>query len=151
MQRRRDTPMTDFPTRRHLSKLIKKETRAIKRACRRTAIDEILQKSQGLKSISGMKSSKHKEFITEMASQGGNIVRDRQSIANVFADFYQALYQDIHKNGNPYKQDSSADAIMPDFTGDELDHVLRGLKNNKAADQNGIVAEMLKKGGGLLR
>jgi len=88
-----------------------------------------------------------------MTNTDGQFQQDRQSIADVFATFYEQLYNDTQKhtdNGHQPWRDDKGNHI-PAFTKQELHKALRQLKNGKAADSNGIVAEMLKTGESTLR
>ena len=57
----------------------------------------------------------------------------------------------MHKDDMPPDKTDKSSSHIPEITKKELDQVLRAMKNNKAADQAGIVAEMLKTGGVVLR
>ena len=83
-----------------------------------------------------------------MVATTGENVYDRQSIANVFANFYEQLYEDNHKTKNTI---SDSVESIEDFTPEELSDALRQLKTGKAPDANNICAEMLKSGGSKLR
>jgi len=74
-----------------ISKQIKKEMRAIKRAQQQAQIESILAQYKDLKRISGIKSSKQKDLIAAMTTGDGHEEHNRKCIANIFADFYAAL------------------------------------------------------------
>eukprot|EP00959_Pyramimonas_sp_CCMP1952_P205669 4301053-Pyramimonas_sp.AAC.1 len=84
-----------------------------------------------------------------MLDQDGRTLNDRQSIADVFATFYEQLYQDTRSAAHAATRPDTPP--IPAFTNSEIEHALKGLKSNKAADTEGIVAEMLKSGGKALR
>ena len=149
---RRDTTCRDGATRSRLTKLIRREVRAVKRATRRSEIESILKEYRGLQKISGIKSYKVKDLIPSMTSADGQTQHNRQSIADVFATFYEQLYKDSDKhNDTTQTHNENNDDRIPAFTAQELGKALGQLKTGKAADSNGIVAEMLKAGGHTLR
>eukprot|EP00973_Karenia_brevis_P047053 6531364-Karenia_brevis.AAC.1 len=69
----------------------------IKKIERRARIEQILADFKGLKKIAGLKSCKKKSMITHMRDTHGNIVTDRQAIVDVFAAFYEDLYESKFK------------------------------------------------------
>ena len=72
----------------------------IRKASRRDKIEKILNEYKDLKKISGIKSQKAKELIPGMKDSVGSLQHQRQSIANVFATFYEELYKDVNKDTN---------------------------------------------------
>ena len=79
-----------------------------------------------------------------MKSDKGDLLHDREGIADVFASFYADLYKSRGTSDDgsaPTRREHSA--IEP-FNHKELDEALRAMKNEKAKDKSGIVAEMLK-------
>ena len=88
-----------------------------------------------------------------MTRTDGNPEYDRKGIADIFADFYEALYtrRDSAHNNTPPATTTDNATNIPQFTTTELDYALKQLKNNKAKDTAGIIAEMLKKGGNKLK
>ena len=167
---RRAMQNTSTVHRSRISKQIQKEVRAIKRLERRTKIDAILEQYNDLKRISGIKSSKDKDLITTMTQPNGQPKHDRKGIADIFATFYETLYKmtdttttatttttTTTHNTNTTAMTTNNDAAdtthdsIPTFTEVELDKALRQLKNSRAKDKSGIVAEMLKQGGDTLK
>ena len=121
----------------------------------RTRIGRIIEAYSGLKQISTIKSTKRTTLITSMTNEDGGVERGRQGIADVFASFYEALYQQkgeatAHTTPAPSATQRDTNPI-PSFTPTELDKGIKQLKNGKAADSAGIVAEMIKQGGPRLR
>ena len=87
-----------------------------------------------------------------MTDADGQTQHNRQSIADVFATFYEHLYKDSDKHSDTTQtHNDNTDDCIPAFTSQELGKALGQLKTGKAADSNGIVAEMLKTGGYTLR
>ena len=162
IQGRRTTTHRDTTTSCRLSKQIQKELRAIKRATRHAQVERILQEYRDLKKISGIKSRKQQHLITSMEGADGRLQRD---LADVFATFYEHLYQDTHKHhshnpppsnmttnqNNDHDNNDNSTSHIPPFTRHELQKSLKQMKDGKAADSNGIVAEMLKAGGDTLK
>ena len=72
-------------------------------------IEQILAKFKDLKQISGIKNHKHKEMIPAMRTANGNTETGRQSIADVFADFYAELYATRKTTDNHINKSSSND------------------------------------------
>ena len=126
-----------------------------------------MEQIRGLKQVSGIKSRKNKDMITSMSTTTGTTETDRQSIANIFATFYEDLYKrrepqdrnnntncsdavtpdptnnDTHQNDN---KNNPADGIPP-FSLEELQQSIGQLRNGKCKDTSGIIAEMIKAGG----
>lgn len=142
-QQRRTLPHTSR-ARKELSKQIQKEITAVKRIERRSKIEKILNDFQSLKSISGIKSSKKKTYMTSMLDKNGEEQTERQHIADIFADFYEELYKSVETSGGTFTDDGSR---IPSFTSEEVQQEIKQLKNNKCKDASGMVAEMLKCGG----
>ena len=148
IRQRREMHLEQGGLRSHCSKQIKKEVRAMKRLERRSQRAQILSQYKNLRSIAGIKSQKKKEMICSMVSTSGEDVYDRQSIADVFASFYEQLYEDKNKTK---LMDFNKDERIDNFSLTELDTAMKQLKAGKAADANNISAEMLKSGGSKLR
>ena len=137
-----------------ISKKIRKEIRAIRRAERRAKIDHILEQCKDLKRISGIKSSKQKELITSMTRDDGQLKHNRRGIADIFADYYETLYARAHEPADTTTTTATNHnhtTPIDQFTLQELDTALKQLKNKKAPDKSGIIAEMLKNGGEALK
>lgn len=92
---RRTTTSRDTATRSCLSKQIRKEVRAIRRATRHAEIDTILEEYRDLQKVSGIKSRKRRELIPSMLDTDGQQQNDRQSVGDVLATFYEQLYKNI--------------------------------------------------------
>lgn len=133
-----------------ISKSIRKEIQATTRLYRRAEIDAILQQFRGLKQVSGIKSRKAQELITAMASPTGHEETDRQSIADIFATFYEDLYRRRSPSATQSAgttTNATTDQPVPPFTPDELKKAIKQLKKGKCKDTVGVVAEMIKEGG----
>ena len=69
--------------RKAISKLIQREITTLKRAERRSKIQQIVEEFRGLKRISGVKSRKKQKYIYSMADSNGQEQTKRQTIANI--------------------------------------------------------------------
>ena len=69
---------------------------------------------------------------------------DRQSIADVFADFYGDLSR-LRRATTTH--DDLPQSPLPAFSREELTQAIRSLKTGKSRDMSGILAEMLKPAG----
>eukprot|EP00973_Karenia_brevis_P022773 3133786-Karenia_brevis.AAC.1 len=80
-----------------------------------------------------------------MVDASGNICCDRQSIADVFADFYAELFK---MRGNPqnqqYELGQSFQHPPEPVTSKEVREQLKTMRCGKSPDQKGVVAELLK-------
>ena len=81
---------------REISKEIKKWIRDNKRTKRQVKIQKILEKVTGTRNIPSIKSMKKQILITKIKNKEGETIKTiktRQGIANVFAKFYEDLYE----------------------------------------------------------
>eukprot|EP00973_Karenia_brevis_P065793 9143239-Karenia_brevis.AAC.1 len=78
-------------------------------------------------------------------SPSGQEVYAKDEIAEAFATFYEQLY--TSKRVNSHSSDNIVSAGSISFQNEELRTALRKMKNGKAKDTAGVVAEMLKYGG----
>ena len=90
-----------------------------------------------------------------MTTTAGTTTTNRQSIADVFASFYEELYELRPPSAgaadtSDHSETNGNDEITP-FSAEELDKALSQLRSGRCRDTNGILAEMLKEGGGNLR
>jgi hypothetical protein len=98
-----------------------------------------------------MKGKSGRRDIAAIRNDDGLSVTDGAAIAEVFASFYEKLYSNecLDVAGMPAQKEEppalNADAVRA-FDMDELKTGLSGLRNGKARDQSGILAEMLKLG-----
>ena len=170
MRARKQLNNTEKKERAAISKQIQKEIKHTKRVEHTTKIDEILEKYKGLKRIACIKNDGKRPYIAQMQDKHGRRQTQRQSIADIFASFYEELYktsttttttdQDdgaIRPNDHNEQDDGWADGgrgqsehdsqyAIPEFTKEELEQAIDQLKKGKACDQRGLVAEMLKAG-----
>ena len=77
-----------------------------------------------------------------MQDSQGNLVTDKEGIANVFADFYAELYRALLPKATKLNHEITK---TPDpITQEELANALKQMKRGKASDEAGVAAEMLK-------
>ena len=153
MLRHRRTLPNHSSERTTISKRIKTEISRLNASARHRRIEQILDDYRCLRRISHTKSVRDKTIITNMTTSTGQKVTDRQDIADVFANFYEALY--AHRkpasttsfHNTPTQQPTPPpNQSIPPFTQAELAKALRQLRNGRSADASGIKAEMLKEG-----
>ena len=131
--------------RREICKEFQKHIRKRTRLSKLEKISKILIEFRGLKEIAGIKSAKGAAKIKLMIASDGREVTDKQGIADVFADFYEQLY--LSSSADRPGEESAYDGTQPvAFIMQELQGALKTMKRNKAKDEEGVVAEMLKDG-----
>lgn len=109
-------------------------------------IRRILTEFRGLREITSITGPPRKTSIESMKDGHGTAHSSKEGIAEVFAMFYENLYDSKRPSGLQHSRGDTSPAAPP-FTTEELLRALRRLKNGKAKDCQGIVAEMLKLGG----
>ena len=83
--------------------------------------------------------------IVEVEGEDGQLRRERSEIAEVFASFYEDLYKSTITGGEQSMSSfQNRCSGIPPFNLAELKHALKQMKNCKAADSTGLIAEMLK-------
>jgi len=141
---------TDDPYhRKELSKKLWKALRKQRRKVQQDALQQLAQKGAGLRKVNALFSkTRGRDIITSVQDQAGNHKTDPSEIGEVFAHFYEQLYE----------EDRASAAVAPSLEGrpgetghapvtvDELRVALRRLKNGKTGAEDGLVAEMLKTG-----
>ena len=109
-----------------ISKDVQKELRAIRRGRKHDAINRALDQAKSLKRITVPGNVKQKALLSSVKSCTGAVCRDRQGIADTFADFYKELYDTIHQQ----RQDS-----MTDDDGDRTIQRGRNPERNQIAEE----------------
>ena len=92
------------------------------------------------------------DLTVGMIDGGGNMTTDRDSIVEIFAKFYEDLYESRQaEEAQELQGDGEQEAAVEPFDEIEMDEALKKIKKGRAADEKGLVAEMLKQGGENLR
>ena len=123
-----------------VSKAIQKEMKASKIQRRTAKVTKVLEEYKDLKRLAEIRCEGQVQFITSMTDKDGSEKNDREDIANVFADFFEALYADTET----VQPSDEVLAEVPDVQIEELKEQLKHMKPRKAADDGGVVAELLK-------
>ena len=137
---------------REISKEIKKCIRDNKRLKRQEKIQKNLEKVKGTKKITNIKSVKKRILIPRVKNKEGEVVKTRQGIANVFAQFYEELYagedeyvdEDVMIGAEGEDEESEQSIKIKEFTTEEIQSAIDRLKKGKAQDSSGVRAEQLK-------
>ena len=128
---------------REISKKIKNCTRENKKKDKTRTNPEDHGRVKGTRNISSIKSVKKRILITKVKSKEGETITTRQGIANVFAKFYEDLYEGedrdtgqgtdsrTDEDGNHPEQQIS----IPDFTVNEIQDAIDRLKRRKSERQ----------------
>ena len=74
----------------------------------------------------------------------GVIQTNRQSIADVFADFYTQLYACRDTGTTPSTSDLNEFEVVAAVTDEELQSILKTMANRNNADIRGVVVELPK-------
>jgi hypothetical protein len=129
------------------SRGVGEQGRTVNRMNKRQRIGEILEEFKGLQKIAFIKDGEKKQRLRSVRDAAGEAKYDRQEIVDVFAQFYEALYAK-RTTATPRERDCSrTSSRIPRITWEEVRAQLATMKNGKAADSAGIVAEMVKVGG----
>ena len=93
IQERKSTAKNEKEKIREICKEIKRCIRDNKRSKRQEKFEKILEEVKGTRNISSIKSVKKRILIPKVKNKEGEAVKTRQGIANVFAKFYEDLYE----------------------------------------------------------
>ena len=141
----RSRPELDAPEKKkkrlELSKTIKKFIKQRVQSEKTEKIDSMLKDFNGVSRIPLLGRPQKKEHIASITDDEGVTHVAKAEISEVFACFYEQLYT-ARDTGSPGS--SCHSSHIQDFTNDELDAALSGMKSGRCADESGIVAEMLK-------
>ena len=113
---------------------------------------KILEEVKGTRNISNIKTVKKRILIPKIKNKEGEAIRTRQGIANVFAKFYEDLYEGeegyseegMDSRTEDEKTDPNQHNSIPEITKVESQDAIDRLKKGKAKDSNGIRAEQSK-------
>ena len=148
--RRKGLDRTEAATRKDVSKEIQKAITREMRRHKRARIESILKDFVGLKQIADIKSNGKRKIVSSMIDDQNVRHTDRQAIADVFAAFYEDLFNSRCDKSEMMMPDLEVTPFEP-FTNEEVHRALKGMKRGKAGDSHGLVAELLKDGGDSLR
>ena len=106
-----------------------------------------MREFRGLKDIANIKSGGKKAAIAAIKNEHGVKQSDPESIAEVFAAFYEDLYRSRFDVGLQERVGGNYDTnqLQP-FTKEDFQASLRKMNSKKNADANGVVAELLRAG-----
>ena len=93
IQERKTTAKHEKERNREISKKIKKCIREKKGKKRQGKIRKILENFKGTRNILNIKSMKKRVLIPKVKNKKGETINTKQEIANVFAEFYESLYE----------------------------------------------------------
>ena len=147
VEKRRAIPNNNHKERAAISKIIQKEVKRSRQKKMEEAIQQILDNSKGIKSITAIKGGGRRNMITHMVDSNGVERAGRQEIADIFEKFYAQLYTSTERleecvTNEKREQESP---IQP-FDLSELRGEIKNLRSKRAKDTAGVVAEMLKEG-----
>ena len=141
---RRNT--TDKEERKRLSKCIWKCLRAERKVRQDEQLDVLLQERKGKSELAKLlRRPIRRKRITATADSSGKKCTDPSDIAEVFASFYEDLYNAIAPAQGLDKWGASTSTPAPaPVTPDEVRKALAKLKSGRACGDDGLAAEMLK-------
>jgi hypothetical protein len=130
-----------------LSKMIQEELRGAIKLKKRGQVDKILTEFKGLRFIAGVRNNGRRQQLSSILDDTGKLHTSEQDILNVFATFYEHLYMSKCVGGGSEHEHDCNLTEVEDITTDEIEKQIKQLRNDKAADQKGIIAEMMKQSG----
>ncbi|XP_050439094.1 uncharacterized protein LOC126844740 [Adelges cooleyi] len=87
-----------------------------------------------------------------LTNKNGTLITDGKQIVNEFKDFFEKLLnRPLHNTENEEAEFHTVEPEIEEPSHEKIDWSVDGLKNNKAPGKDGVVAELLKKGGTALR
>ena len=128
------------------SKVLRKEIRAIAKARKSARICKVLEEFKDLQRIAGIRGCGKQMFMTSVLDIDGTEKTEAGDIAEVFAAFFESLYQG---DGAAFHSNEPFDRIDR-VTTEEIRQQLKKMRLGKSPDDNGIVAELMRNGGDLL-
>ena len=123
------------------SKLIHKEIRAVAKARKSAKVERVLAEFRDLKRLDSIRVNGKKRCMGAVIDQVGNEKTDAQDIADVFADFFEALYQGAGDVFHTQADMQEVEAV----TIEEIRRQLSKMRARKATDDSGVAAELLIK------
>jgi hypothetical protein len=126
-----------------LGKRIQKVIRQRRAQERTDKIKEVLAEFRGLNRLSAILGPPKANGIAEIRAADGNLKHDKEDIAEAFACFYEDLYRSRGCVSHSDRYRVSSNIAIDPFSLDELHEALKQMKPDKAADAQGICAEMI--------
>jgi hypothetical protein len=128
-----------------ISKEIQKELRKHLKGKKRAQIAERLNEFEGLKQLGAIRANGKRNLLRSVVDTNGELRNGRQEIVDVFAAFYGTLYarQDRRGAGGTRWSGGACEGVEA-FTIDEARKQLQKMAKNRAADDSGLVVEMLQ-------
>ena len=128
------------------SKSIKKEIRAVVKARKSSRISKVLDEFKDLQRIASIRGSGKRHYMSSVMDSSGSEKTDKDDIAEVFAAFFESLY---NGDAGEFMYDSLCNDVNA-VTLAEIQFQLKRMKPRKAADDGGIVVELLSQGSDML-
>ena len=126
---------------RDISKRIKKEIQAVAKARKSARISKILDEFKDLQRVADVRGGGKRPCISSVLDQNGSEKTGNDDIAEVFAAFFESLYAGNGSEHN-YIHDGDLEPV-DDVSVEEIRTQLKKMKSRKAADEGGVVAELL--------
>ena len=126
------------------SKLIQKEIKRLNRITKTAKVIRILEQFKELGQLADIRKKGKKDCINSVINKDGKECKNKEEIADAFADFYEELY--AKEEAYDYCLSSEVKEVEA-VTPKEVRKQLILMKKNKAADETGVVAELLREGG----
>jgi hypothetical protein len=126
-----------------LGKRIQKIIRQRRAQEKTDKIKDVLAEFRGLNRLSAMLGPPKSNGIAEILGADGTLSHDKADIAEAFACFYEDLYRSRGCVPHAARYRTSSNITIDRFTLAELHTALKQMKPGKAADAQGICAEMI--------
>eukprot|EP00973_Karenia_brevis_P093879 12419592-Karenia_brevis.AAC.1 len=156
-QRRQLSETSDDPVegsaqlRTDLSKRIQRGLRRDLRRWKNAQIANRLQAFSDLRSVAMIRGNGRKSNLLSIYNQQGEEQFSRQSILDVFADFYEDLYNSRQSIDAELGSLVTDRQDLAEITSEEVERELRQMSKKKARDRSGLATEMLQLGHQALR
>ena len=128
--------------RQELSKQISAEIRKFTRFQHDKRLDDVIRKRQGKRGLEAADKRKSRRIVGQMVDAEGNETEGREEAAEVFAQFYEKLYQGRHV----IRDVTAGRKEQAEVSRAEVEGAVESLKKGKTCADDGLVAEMLQSG-----
>lgn len=112
------------------------------------AIEETLERGESLKATR-RKLAIGRERMYALRDEQGNVTHNMEEIIKIAEQFCNRLYASDAGVRRSTEPTSVACDIQP-VTKEEVETTLKGMKKGKAADDDGIIIDLLKEGGDII-